>query len=75
MNNVVRFPAPEEDRANFGEFLDRLKEEADQIVYVQVTKDGKLGLGHSPLEYRDLLLMYHYIQNYLQRLVNNPEEF
>lgn len=74
MNNVVQFKAPAKDPEGFSDFIDHLKDSAEQLIYIQKSKEGEIGLGHSELSRHDLIIMYYYIQKYIQYLLDAPME-
>jgi hypothetical protein len=74
MTNVIQFRAPQEDKIGFDQLLEGLKENTEQLIYVGKTKDGKMFLGHSPLEVNDLIVMYYHVQKYIDYLLESPVE-
>lgn len=74
MNNIIKLFPPQEDKDKFDDLMDKLKENTDQIIFIQVTKEGNIALGRSPLEVKDLIVMYYHIQKYIQALLESTEE-
>lgn len=69
MSNVVEFKLPKEPEA-LNSFFDILKEDTDELVFIQVAKDGSVACGHSDLSLSNLALMCYQLQNFIQHLLD-----
>lgn len=74
LNNIVQFKKPEDDKDEFDALLEHLREDTDQLIFIRLTKDGHLNLGHTPLDVKDLIYMWYHIQTYIHNLIESGHD-
>jgi hypothetical protein len=76
MSNVVQLiPRNKEDKVdNVKEFLNAIAPDTDQIIFLRVNKEGVLSIGHTPLAVKDLILMMHQLNRYIQVVLESEDD-
>ena len=69
MGNVIYLNPPQENKDEWEEMMELLKNQTDQLVFIRVDTEGKVSLGHTPLEVNDLIVMYHHLGRFIQNLI------
>lgn len=71
-NNVVQLvPKDKKEEKNIEEFVNSIAEDTDQLLFIRIDKEGNLSLGHTPLSTKDLIVMYHQVNRYIQVLLES----
>lgn len=73
-NNIIEFVPKnkqEEDQPSVEKFLAEIAPDTDQIIFVRVNSEGNISLGHTPLAMKDLIVMYHQINRYIDVLLES----
>lgn len=76
-NNIIEFiprDQQQEQDLSIEKFLQKIAPGTDQIILVRVNKEGNISLGHSPLAIKDLIVMYHQINRYIQVLLESQDD-
>lgn len=70
-NNVVKFMRPqdmEEDQK--AEFFDDLQKDCESMVFIKRVDEDNYVLGHTPIDTKELIYIFYYLQMYVQRLIH-----
>ena len=59
----------EAEQGNLKTFVTGLLDDTEQMIFMRVTHDGNITLGHSPMDRRDLIVMFHMISRYMDDLL------
>jgi hypothetical protein len=79
MSNIVEFipkaaklqQEEEAGQENLKSFVTGLLDDTEQMIFMRVTYDGNITLGHSPMDRRDLIVMYHMVNKYIADLLED----
>lgn len=73
MTNVVQLvPKNTEEKPDtVEEFLKGIAPGTDQIIFVRINDEGNMSIGHSPLAVKDLILVIHQLNRYIEILLES----
>ena len=78
MNNIVKFiPKNNPDTPDVNEveeFIHSIAKDTDQLIFLRVNTEGNISLGHTPLAIKDLIVMHHQINRYINVLLESTDE-
>lgn len=78
MSNVVQFIPKNDPEVGEGnqveEFLKKIAPDTDQMIFLRVDKEGNTSIGHTPMAVKDLIVLYHQVNRYIDVLLESEGE-
>ena len=70
---IIKIPRKEEAPDPHKTFFENLAERTDQLIYMSKDKDGMYGMGHTPMDVKDLIFMCYHLQKLIEHTIIEGE--